>query len=178
MLLNKSIIDNYQNDGVTVLRNIISIEWIFLEPVLQTKFGLNPSFATKWLILWKISRRTRIWNPFCSKLNIKPSTGILNLWNTIHCIKKSTPLFFDVETRLFREQLGKKITDHQRVLNFWKIRIFDRILYLSNVEIWAKKAFSRRFNRSKVKILAKKRQKKAFSKVKIWAKKGKKFGLN
>ena len=72
----------------------------------------------------------------------------------------------------------KKITDLQRVLNFRKIRIFDRFLYLSNVEIWAKKAFSRRFNRSKVKILVKKGQKRRFSKVKIWAKKGQKFGLN
>ena len=34
-----------------------------------------PNFATKWFILWRISRRTRIWNPFCSILNIKPATG-------------------------------------------------------------------------------------------------------
>ena len=33
----------------------------------------------------------------------------------------------------------KKFTELQRVLNFRKIRIFDRFLYLSNVEIWGVK---------------------------------------
>ena len=43
MLLNESIIDDYQNNGVTVLRNIISIEWIKKLQIGVIKNFQNPS---------------------------------------------------------------------------------------------------------------------------------------
>ena len=43
MLLNKSVIDDYQNYGVTVLRNIISIKWIKKLQIGVIKNFKNPS---------------------------------------------------------------------------------------------------------------------------------------
>ena len=43
MLLNESVIDDYQNNGVAVLRNIISIEWIKKLQIGVIKNFQNPS---------------------------------------------------------------------------------------------------------------------------------------
>ena len=43
MLLDESVIDNYQNYGVTVLRNIISIDWIKKLQIGVIKNFQNPS---------------------------------------------------------------------------------------------------------------------------------------
>ncbi len=60
------------------------------------------------------------------QLDLKDALRYLKIM--LHCIKKSTPLFFDVEMRLFREQFGKKS------LTFREFWIFEKYAFLTVLE--------------------------------------------
>ena len=112
-------------------------------------------------------RKIRIFDRFLYLSNVE-------IWG----VKKSTPLLFDVETPLFREQLGKKSLTFREFWIFEKYAFLTVFSFFQMLKFGLKKRCHVVSIAQRLKFWLKKAKKGVFSKVKIWAKKGQKFGLN